>query len=224
MKKRVVTVKQIQALDSLAIDRYGVPSLALMENAGRGVACEILKLLRRIKGATVSIFCGLGNNAGDGFVIARHLINAGVKVRIYLIGKRSQLKQDAAVNYSILKKCRYPIKEFHRLNNEIIRVLKSSDIVVDAIFGVGLNREINEPFRSTINAINQNAKKIVAVDTPSGLDGTSGNTYGVCIKANATITFSFIKKGFLKSQGPKHIGKVIVVDIGIPRKLKDRLK
>ncbi|HLF19023.1 MAG TPA: NAD(P)H-hydrate epimerase [Candidatus Omnitrophota bacterium] len=222
MKQNSVTVKQIQRLDRLAIESYGVPSLILMENAGRALAQEVSKTLKNKR--RVCVICGIGNNAGDGFVGARHLINAGKKVDIILIGKGSKLKEDAFVNYSILKKLKYPIQEVSQARSFVVRKIKAADIIVDAIFGVGLNREVAEPFKSFIEAINTHARKIIAVDIPSGLDGTSGKKYGVCIRANKTVTFTFMKKGFLVNEGPKHAGKIIVVDIGIPKRLRDRLK
>ena len=94
-----VTVKQIQKLDDVAINRYGVPSLALMENAGRSVADEALRIVKAKKNPLVTIICGLGNNAGDGFVVARHLINHGIKVNIYLIGQAAKLKKEKLLDW-----------------------------------------------------------------------------------------------------------------------------
>lgn len=216
MRKKSVTVKEIQKLDKIAIEQYGVPSLVLMENAGRSVTDEILKRIKKVKSPKVCIICGLGNNAGDGFVIARHLINAGVRTSIFLIGKAAKLKADAAVNYKILKKSKHPITETGDTDLCFIRIIQKSDLIVDAIFGVGLNRDIQDPFRSIIEAINQAGKKVIAVDVPSGLDGSTGKIYGACIKADVTVTFSIAKKGFFKGEGPKYTGKVIVIDIGIP--------
>lgn len=212
-----ITVTQIQNLDKIAIRRYGIPSLILMENAGRAVAQEIEMVLGGKKKPIVTVVCGVGNNAGDGFVAARHLINAGIGVKILLVGKGQQLKHDAAVNYRILKKIKCPIIEcrgtkFCAPAESIAR----ADVVVDAIFGVGLNREIAGSFRSAIEAINRGAKYVVAVDIPSGLDGTTGAIYGVCVKADKTVTFTFPKKGFFTDRGPRQAGKVVVVDIGIP--------
>ncbi|MCR4336394.1 MAG: NAD(P)H-hydrate epimerase [Candidatus Omnitrophica bacterium] len=214
-----VTVEQIRKLDQLAINQYGVPSLILMENAGRVVAQQVLNFLRCQENSHVAIFCGLGNNAGDGFVAARHLINFGVKVETFLIGSAKSLKNDAEVNYQILKNCGYKIKEIHRVDPSFKRVLRKADCLVDAIFGVGLNREILNPFRSVIEAMNVSRKKIIAVDVPSGLDATTGQIYGTCVKASQTVTFTFPKKGFFRKQGPEHVGKVVVVDIGIPKKI-----
>ena len=224
MRKKSVTVRQIQKLDEIAIKRYGVPSLALMENAGRSVAEEVIKAVKKNKRPKICVICGLGNNAGDGFVIARHLINKGTKVSIHLIGKGSRLKTDAAVNYRILKKLKYPIYESAVKRTRLFKDIQKADAVVDAIFGVGLNRDVKDPFKSVIDAINQRAKKVVSVDTPSGLDGTSGKIYSVCVKADKTVTFTFLKKGFLINQGPAHTGKMIVVDIGIPLILQKGVK
>ena len=138
---------------------------------------------------------------------------------IVLVGKGATLKNDAAVNYRILKKLKYSIKEVSRLQGVDLRSMSAAHLVIDAIFGVGLNRPIGDPFYSIIEAVNQKAKKVLAVDIPSGLDGTTGKVYGTCVKADKTVTFSFAKKGFFKAQGPKHVGHVVVVDIGIPKKL-----
>lgn len=224
MRKKIVTVKEIQNLDKVAIEKYGIPSLCLMENAGKSVAQEVLKRIKSKKKPKVGIFCGPGNNAGDGFVIARHLINAGIKTNIFLIGRGNQLKNDAAVNYNILKRLKYPmIENVGATDRPPVREIKKSDIIVDAIFGVGLNRNLCEPYFSVIEEINKNSKKIVSVDIPSGLDGTDGRIYGVCVKADVTVTFTCLKKGFFKGHGPKQVGKMVVVDIGIPLVLQERI-
>lgn len=215
----LVTVKQMQEIDQLAIKEYGVPSICLMENAGRAVAHEILKCLKGRKNSKVCIFCGLGNNAGDGFVVARHLINASVKVKVFLSGKSEKLKNDALLNYQILKKCKYPIKSIRRIDKKVAHDIRKCDLLVDAIFGTGLSREVQDPFKSVIGLLNASKKRIISVDIPSGLNGTTGEIHGVCIKAFKTVTFAYAKRGFFKNQGPKVTGKVIVVDIGIPKKI-----
>lgn len=219
MKKRTVSVQQIQNLDRIAIEQYGIPSLVLMENAGWAVADEVFKLLKHPRQDKVYIFCGLGNNAGDGFVAARHLIDRSVKTRIFIVGEAGHLKSDALVNYQILKRLNCPVQEIQKVDQAFLKDIRKAEIIVDAIFGLGLNREITGPFRAVIEALNRSQKRIVAVDIPSGLDGTTGKIYGVCVKAHRTVTFSFIKKGFLEKEGPKHVGKVVVADIGIPEKL-----
>lgn len=211
---KTVTVKQIQALDRMAMEKYGIPSLILMENAGRAVAEEVLKSLRNKKNPFVCVICGQGNNAGDGFVAARHLLNAGIKTKTFLIGKVNDLKHDAAVNYQILKKAGYAIVSPQKLSR--------ADVVVDAIFGVGLNRAVGEPFKTVIETINKEAKCVVSIDIPSGLDGTTGKIYGVCVRADLTVTFSFAKEGFFKNEGPQRTGEIIVADIGIPERVSKK--
>ena len=234
MGRITISIKRSQKLDKTAIERYGVPSIILMENAGRSVAYEIIRQIGKKRNSIVCVVCGLGNNAGDGFVVARHLLNAGIRTKIFLIGDGGNLKKDAAVNYSILKKLEYPFyfigaKTAGGVNifsdagyRALINNLSKADIVVDAIFGSGLNREILSPFKEIIAIVNKKAKRVVAVDTPSGLDGTTGNIYGACINADTTVTFNFAKEGFFKNKGPGYVGNIVVVDIGIPLKLKNR--
>lgn len=222
------TVAEIQRIDKIAIEKIGIPSVVLMENAGRAVAREVQRVLKGKRRPRVCVVCGLGNNAGDGFVAARYLRSVGTGTKIFLIGEGRQLKHDAAVNYQILKKIKYPIIEcrgtkFCAPAETIAHDIARADIVVDAIFGVGLNRQIEEPFRGVMETINREAKYVVSVDIPSGLDGTTGKVYGTCIKADVTVTFSFAKRGFFLKEGPAHAGRIVVADIGIPKELKGRV-
>jgi NAD(P)H-hydrate epimerase len=213
----LVSAKQIQKLDDIAINRFGIPSLALMENAGRAVAAHALGMLKMKK--RVCIVCGSGNNAGDGFVAARHLINKGCRVTIVLVGKASSLKNDAAVNFAVLKRLKIPIVRAGTSAPAAWRKISGADLVIDAIFGVGLNRTIDGPAQKAIAAINAHAGKVLSVDVPSGLDATSGGIHGVCVKADATVTFTLAKMGFGRGEGPAHCGNVLVADIGIPKAL-----
>lgn len=216
---KAVTARQIQKLDEKAIGIYGVPSVALMENAGRGVAEDIIRTFRRRKCRRVCVICGPGNNAGDGFVTARHLLNAGVKTDIFFLGNPSKLKPDAKTNYSILKKCGYPVRLVKKFDSAVLSVMEEAGVIVDALFGVGLNRKVEGVFADVINEINRGKQYVFAVDVPSGLDATTGKIHGVCVKADRTVTFTFPKTGFYKNAGPAHAGKVVVIDIGIPEKL-----
>jgi len=220
--RKAFSVVQAQKLDHFAISRLGIPSLVLMENAGRETAQEILKLLKKKKRKTACIFCGTGNNGGDGFVVARHLFNAGVKVRTFLIGKPQDLKNDPAIYYQVLRKLKCPATPIRGVSTKIVKDLKHATVIVDAIFGTGLSRPIAKPFRSIIDAINRSKKKVIAVDVPSGLDATTGKILGVCVKASRTVTFAVMKKGFFIHDGPRHAGKIIVADIGIPKILERR--
>lgn len=224
MKKfRAVSVEQIQRLDRIAIEEIGIPSLVLMENAGRSVADFVSQQFKISKGKFVCIFCGLGNNAGDGLVVARHLLHSAIKTKVFLLGSAKSLKADAAVNYQILKNLGCPVEEIQSIDQTILRDIRRADMVIDAIFGVGLSRSIENPFKSVIEILNQEAKRIIAVDIPSGLNATTGEIYGTCIRASATITFTLPKKGFFKKAGPRHVGRNVVAEIGIPKKLFTRI-
>ena len=214
-----VTSRQMQRLDEKAIKGVGIPSLVLMENAGRLVAGEVRRMIPRKSRPTVTVVCGNGNNAGDGLVAARHLLEKSIKTHVVLIGKSGGLKNDAKVNYQILKKLKYPVIQAGRVTPRVSRMFREADIIVDAVFGFGLNRKIEAPFDKFIGEINASKARIVAVDIPSGLDGTTGKIWGVCVRAQRTVTFSLPKKGFYLKDGPGVTGKVVVVDIGIPKKL-----
>jgi len=216
---RAFSVRQVQALDRKAIERYGVPSLALMENAGRAVAAEALRLLKPVPRPRVAVVCGTGNNGGDGFVAARHLSNAGVAVSVFVVGSVERLKNDAAVYYRVLKKCGYAGKAVRGVTAGFRKNLQSSDLIVDAVFGVGLSRAVSGVYAQVIAALNEARPRTLSVDIPSGMDGTTGDVYGACVKACETVTFCVMKKGFLNRAAARWTGRVVVADIGIPRRL-----
>ncbi len=215
--KEVVTVQEIKALDRWAIEDLGIPSIVLMENAGRAVAEEVFKSVKGKRRGRVSVVCGAGNNGGDGFVAARHLLNKGAAVNIFIVGSLPKLKQDAVINYQILKKSGHSIIQIRKADKIFSTALKRSAVIVDALFGVGLNRPVDEPFKSVIAAINTSRAKIIAVDIPSGLGGDTGEILGAGVKADVTVTFSFAKAGMFRGQGLKHTGKIIIANIGIPK-------
>jgi len=215
-KTRALSVRQMQALDRWAIEKIGIPSLVLMENAGRHVAGEVLRLLRSQRCGRVVIICGSGNNGGDGLVAARHLLNAGIAVEIFHIGALASMKPDAQAHYRILKRSGHALQRIGKINASLRRQICRATLVVDAVFGVGLSRDITGLHADIITAMNRCARCIVAVDVPSGLDGTTGEIHGVCIKADVTVTFARAKQGFYKKHGPRQTGRVTVVDIGIP--------
>ncbi|MCK5215976.1 MAG: NAD(P)H-hydrate epimerase [Candidatus Omnitrophica bacterium] len=220
MKRSAITAKEMQQLDRMAIEKYGVPSLCLMENAGRAVAQAAASKTqtKRTKGIKrVVIVCGLGNNGGDGFVAARHLVNNGIEAVVYVAGDPEKIKGDALVNYQILKKCRYPVKEIKKVDKNFIEELKRAGIVIDALFGTGLSRDISGLFAEVIEAVNTFAGEVIAVDIPSGLNATTGEILGCAVEANKTVTFVLPKKGFYENDGPDYAGEVVVADIGIPR-------
>jgi len=207
---RAVSVKEMQGLDRRAIEEMGIPSVVLMENAGRAVSEIAMEKLKGIKDKSVAIFCGAGNNGGDGFVAARHLFNKGVKVKVFLIGRKSNLKNDPEINARILEDLGVKIQEISKPVN------LDSGLIIDAIFGIGLKGEVKEPVRSIIIDINKKSLPVISVDVPSGLDADTGQILGFCVKAGVTITMQFPKNGFYKNKGPEHTGEIITADIGIP--------
>ncbi|MBI5682541.1 MAG: NAD(P)H-hydrate dehydratase [Deltaproteobacteria bacterium] len=211
----------MRLLDETAIKRYGIPGIVLMENAGRGAA-EII--LRRYGGnmQKVSIFAGKGNNGGDGFVIARHL-SGGAEITVYLIGEESQVKGDAKTNLEIWEKMDgriYAVKTADDIKKHASQI-RHSHLLVDAIFGTGLENAITGIHRKVIEFINSIGKPVAAIDVPTGLDASTGNVLGACVKADITITMTLPKLGLFIYPGAAHAGEVEIVDIGIPKKLID---
>jgi len=208
---------QVRAIDRRAIDEFGVPGVVLMENAGRGAAEVLLALGAR---GPVVVCCGKGNNGGDGFVIARHLDNRGVPVRVLLFARPEELSGDAALNCGILRRSGVPIdvRGGQPVDAESLRRdLAGADWVVDALFGTGLAGAVRPPFDQVIAGINAGAAKVLAVDIPSGLDCDTGEPLGATVRAQHTVTFVGPKKGFANPAAREWVGTVHVVDIGAPR-------
>ncbi len=213
---------EIREIDKKAIEEYKIPGIILMENAGRNVVEEILKMLLDTNKAKVAIFCGKGNNGGDGFVIARHLYNKSVGISVYLTTKISNVLTggDASTNLKILLNMNIEIKELQDSDiNEIGKELHSCNLIVDAIFGTGLSGEIRETVKSLISNINDSNIPVVSVDIPSGLDCDKGTVLGIAVKASKTVTFVASKTGFFKESGKEHAGELIVSDISVPKEL-----
>jgi NAD(P)H-hydrate epimerase len=204
-----VSVVEMQELDRKTIEDIGIPSIALMENAGRCVAESVIDMLGGLSGKRIAVFCGTGNNGGDGFVAARYLKNHGISVDVYIAGEKSRIKNDPLANLKILEKLGVGIKEISSAKDI------EADLVIDAIFGIGLKGEIKEPVRSIIADLNKRKRPLLSVDVPSGLNADNGEALGEAIKATRTVTMQFPKKGFYLNKGPEYTGEVIVADIGI---------
>lgn len=220
--KMVLKRDEVREIDRKAIEEYEIPGIILMENAGRNVAEEILKMLSWPEKAKVVIFCGKGNNGGDGFVIARHLYNKGVNVSVYLLTRisNSLADGDASTNLKILLNMNLKVNELLEGDmKEIRKELQDCNIIVDAIFGTGLSGEVREPARSLIMRINETNIPVVSVDIPSGLDCDEGVVLGAAVKATKTVTFVAAKAGFFKECGREYTGELIVSDISVPKEL-----
>ena len=219
---KTVFVKQMKDLDENAIRDYGIPGIILMENAGLRSADLIAAKFKNRPGFKVLVVCGRGNNGGDGFVVARHLSNRGYDVLTVVLAKKEDISGDALVNLSILIKMKAKVCFMGSglADMSFVKQVKKSNLVIDAIFGIGLKREIGEPVKSFITAINDSSKPVVSLDVPSGLNADTGEVLGVAVKAGYTLTMGFAKKGLFIRQGPASAGKVQIIDIGLPRSLK----
>jgi NAD(P)H-hydrate epimerase len=214
--------EEVRALDRRAIEEFGVPGVVLMENAGRGAAEVLISL--GCKGPVV-ICCGKGNNGGDGFVIARHLDNRRIPVRVLLFADPAQLTGDAAVNYQIIARSGLGISVYDgEISNDskLSSELTQAEWIVDALFGTGLTGSVRKPFDQIIQCINESNRSVLAVDIPSGLDCDTGQPLGPTVRAEHTVTFVAEKKGFANPHAKTWTGQIHVVDIGAPaRLLKD---
>jgi NAD(P)H-hydrate epimerase len=214
----VLDRRRSREVDRRAVDEYAIPTLLLMENAGRGVADVMLRL--GISGP-VAVCCGKGNNGGDGFVVARHLDGQGVDVRVLLWARPDELTGDAGINFQILSRCGLKIEVFGdqadpaRLSAE----LKDVAWIVDALLGTGSRGDPRPPLDAVIDALNQHAAPKLAVDVPSGLDCDTGQPSAQTIRAAHTCTFVTAKPGFLVPEAQPFVGKLHVLPIGTPRKL-----
>jgi len=208
----LLTSEEMGQADRLAMEG-GVPGLELMENAGRAVADEVAK--RFPDASEVAVLCGPGNNGGDGFVAARHLLDKGYAVRLGFKGDPSRLPPDAA---AMAKAWTGAIES---LSAEL---LSHADVAVDALFGAGLTRPIEGDFAALIDAVNSSGLPVVAVDVPSGVDGTTGAVKGAAVRALATVTFFRLKPGHLLLPGRALCGETRVADIGIPDSVLETIK
>lgn len=187
-----------------------------MENAAIGIAKAILGHFGGV-GGPVALVCGPGNNGGDGFAAARHLANAGVEVRLHLLVPQEAYREgsDAAINLSIARAMGLPL--LSDLD------FAGAALLVDGIFGTGLTRDARDPYRSAITAINAAGRPVVSIDVPSGLDANTGAVLGVAVRATLTATMAAPKAGFRLAEGPSHTGEVVIVDLGIPPSLVERV-
>ena len=206
-----VTTKQI---DEYSINNTGVPGIVLMENA----AIKILKHLDIGENKSFIIIGGKGNNGGDAFALARHLISIGEKVELFLIGGEKGMSNDCLINYNILKNLDVNINLIDNIKDieELRNSIKKSDVVVEGIFGTGLTRKIEGIYDNVISIINENSNYTVSIDVPSGLNCNNGEILGNCIIAQKTISLITYKRGFLNYNTEKYTGEIIIENIGIP--------
>lgn len=203
----------IRNIDSYCINNFKIPSMVLMENA----ALKIIKNIDFERFKSFTIVCGTGNNGGDGLAVARHLFSMGMKVNVFIIGEHT-MSNDCLANNNILKNMGIFIN--HITKTEDIEKLKEdlnkNDMTIDAIFGIGLKRKIEDIYDEVINAMNKNSSYILSIDIPSGMMCDSFGILGNCIEANKTVSFEVYKKGFLDYGSEKYTGDIAIEKIGVP--------
>ncbi|MBN1510735.1 MAG: NAD(P)H-hydrate epimerase [Phycisphaerae bacterium] len=223
---RSLTRDEVRRVDGIAIHELGIPGVVLMENAGRNAADRVADLLRSRSADRVAVFAGPGNNGGDGFVIARHLLNRGIDTRVFLVGDAARLTADAGTNHRILRAMGVEVPALHgeEAAHKAAEQIRPKDIVVDALLGTGSRGDVREPLAGVILAINAADKAgVVAVDVPSGLDCDTGRPANATIRADRTVTFVASKTGFAAAGACEYTGEVFVADIGAPPDLIERV-
>lgn len=219
---RLLTADQMRELDRYAIENCGVPGLVLMENAGRGAAQIVDERYGSLRSGSVLVVAGKGNNGGDGYVMARHLENMGWNVKTLVLASRDEIVGDAATNLNILEQNQHSL-HYALSDAEIVQYLNQLSgvvLVVDAIFGNGLNSAVRGHYRCAIQQINAMALPVVAVDMPSGCHGTTGEILAESIMADCSISFAFAKLGQVSYPACQYAGELFVVDIGMPHRVQ----
>lgn len=223
---RLLTAQQVREIDRQAIEEWGVPGVVLMENAGVGATRLLTQQLEHRTPGRIAIFVGPGNNGGDGCVVARHLLNQGFSVLTFLCTDPSRLQGDAAINYQILEK----------MTNDIVYcgspeelepwfdTLRHFSAIVDSILGTGLKRPISGWYLELIDQLNAIEGPFkLALDLPSGMESFSGRPHPRCFRADMTATFAFAKVGLAMPDALPFIGKLEVLDIGIPAPIMEQM-
>jgi NAD(P)H-hydrate epimerase len=220
LPKQLYRAEQVRALDRAAIELFNIPGIQLMENAGAAA----FKALRQRwpRAHHIAVFCGAGNNGGDGFVIARLAQEHGLTVTVYLLADASRLKGDARLAFEKLQLTPVSIRQFGA------KVDGPCDVLVDALLGTGLAGEVKDQWKAAIDAMNHikatAACPIVAVDIPSGLHADTGSVLGTAVHADLTITFIGVKQGLLTGKGPEYCGELLFDDLGVDAKVYDHVK
>jgi ADP-dependent NAD(P)H-hydrate dehydratase / NAD(P)H-hydrate epimerase len=223
---RVLNADQMREADRVTIEEIGISSLVLMECAGRQVVSAIQQRFSDLAFLRVAVLCGPGNNGGDGFVIARTLLQTGYEASVFLIGPVAAVRGDARVNLDILGRLGQTVVE---VTNEQEWDLHFSDIatcdlVVDAMFGTGLRRPLSGLLETVVKDLNTSDLPVVAVDLPSGLSADTADFIGEAVEAELTVTFAAPKLPHMLPPGETHCGEVVIADIGIPHDVVDALE
>lgn len=215
--KQIFSMEGTKEIDKQTIEKIGIPSIVLMENAAEGIFNQVVH-----KGESFIIFCGIGNNGGDGLALGRKLLLAHKSVKIYIAGKVEKGSNEFKINYDIFNNLGGKIVTLKEdmLNEELETELKEADIIIDSIFGVGLSRNIEGLYYKAIECINNFSKYTISIDVPSGLECNTGKALGISIIADETYSVEVYKKGFFSTEAKKYLGHIEIIKIGIPDFIK----
>jgi NAD(P)H-hydrate epimerase len=215
---KLVTSESMRAIDNQCIQALGIPGLRLMENAGVGTVRFMEHELGALAEKNFTVVCGKGNNGGDGFVIARELTARGASVKVYLAGHAADVSGDARANLDRLGEGKVTELSDGKSIGELVEAMTKSDAVVDAVFGTGFEGVPRGLSGTVIGQMNVCGRPVLAVDVPSGLNATTGVAEGECVRAAWTCTMGLPKRGFYLYPGRDYVGRLHVVDIGVPAK------
>lgn len=214
MARLLVTAEEMREIDRLTIETFGVPGFALMERAARGAFDVVQEQLGPVRGQQMVVVAGRGNNGGDGLVLSAFARESGADVHVCLIPQPEQLRGDARRAWERAMQAGVPITD-RVTAKQVESYVAKADIVVDALFGTGLNAPLSGEYQAIVNNINASGRPVVALDIPSGLDANRGIPLGVAVKATLTATFGFPKLGQAIYPGVDYVGTLRVVDIGL---------
>jgi len=222
---RLVKADEMQEMDRLTIHEMGIPGAVLMENAGRGSVRIFLEHFDPSPGSCAVVLCGPGNNGGDGYVMARYLNNAGIRIIVLVLGKAGRISGDALTNLKIIKRMKMDIREAPGPAEwrKTRRCLADCDYIIDGILGTGLNSSVKGYYSRVIQDVNSSGRPVMSIDIPSGLNSDTGQEMGAAIRADLTVTFGFPKLGQMLFPGADLVGRLARIDIGIPDMVAERI-
>ncbi len=219
LPKACYTAKQVKELDQLTITDHGISGLELMQRAGKAAFNELTKQWPQVK--NILVVCGQGNNAGDGYVLARVAIEAGKKVQVIQLGGLERQTSEAKECMYDLMRLRPNITAYSM--GKLATAITSSDLIVDAIFGTGLNRDVYGDWYEAIELIHDSDRPIFSLDIPSGLNADTGSAYKIAVKADLTINFIGLKRGLLTGDGLDYSGKIVFDNLSVPDEIYEQV-
>src|SRR5688572_11847199 len=223
---RILTADQMREADRRTIEDIGIPSLVLMENAGRQVVAAMESFFQDLAERRVAVIAGKGNNGGDGFVVARTLHQRDIDVSVFLVGQVAEVKGDARINLEILGRLGITVVEVADEGQWELHFSEISDhdLIVDALFGTGLKSALSGMYETVIGDINGSAIPVVSIDVPSGMSADTPDLIGDCVEATVTVTLGAPKMPLILPPAEQKSGEVVIADIGIPSEIFEALE